>query len=241
MGPGIVEQYASDPDKYRPEPVIWVAGPVQFSPWLYVEHLQVLDEQIGKFGFYIEMCKGLNTFSTPISLQADDPGRSRTWDDIFANSDLTLVNGGTGKVKYVLQWTGTSWTSPSGTDEVLPLEAYYIYMMYPGENIILFVDTDTSMPTRNLPAGWSLIGPNPLFGAPGMQAKFALESIEQTAGGLPGYSQVISPVVWCQNAWVYVPGMMGPYVMESGRGYWVWMQNPGILAGFGFTPLPAGP
>jgi hypothetical protein len=70
-----------------------------------------------------------------------------------------------------------------------------------------------------------------------MKASVALSSIEQTPGGLPGYVQAISPIVNCQDSWVYVPGM-DDRGMESGRGYWVWMENADTLVGFGFTPLP---
>jgi hypothetical protein len=225
------------------EPVKWELGwmvwPVKFSPWLYVDHADVLCEQIGKFGFFIPMCKGLNTFSTPIALEAN-PGvvspASHTWADILANSGNPLH-------KPIQRWTGTAWDIVSGTDTVDPLEAYYIYFIEPGVNIILYVSSADSMPTRTLSAGWSLIGPNPLFSEDGMPVRYALSSILLTPSGSPGYTQVISPVVQCQDPpWAFVPDMEGEGpMMLSGRGYWVWMENVDILVGFGFTPLPAGP
>jgi hypothetical protein len=234
MGPGIVQP----PDivgNTVPEPVIWVGAPVTFSPWLYVDHHEVLDEQVGKFGFYLPMCKGLNTISTPIALE-DDIVPSNTWADILDNSDLV------GKVKPIQQWTGTGWTTVDYDAPVEPLEGFYIYMLEPGLNVILFVSSDDSMPMRDLTTGWNLIGPNPLFGEDFMYARHVLSSVENTFDALPGYSQVVSPIVWCQDAWAFVPDMMGPGPeMMSGRGYWVYMANPDTLVGFGFTPLPAGP
>jgi len=226
--------------------VKWVGDPVFFSPWLYVEHGQVLCEQIGKFGFFIPMCKGLNTLSTPIALEQDPAvvsPASRTWADIAANSGLD----GPMKVKYVNKWVpGTGWQPVAPGDFLDPLDAWYIYLFAPGENVILYVNSDPlhpyAMPTRDLIAGWSLVGPNPIFYTPAMPVKPALSSIELTPGSDPGYVQAISPVVNCQPSWMYVPSMPGPGpLMNSGRGYWVWMENPDKLVGFGFSPLPAGP
>ena len=130
-----------------------------------------------------------------------------------------------------------------GDDTMLdPLDAFYIYL-YDGApmHIILMVNSDEghpySMPQRQLYAEWSLIGPNPLFPECGMWVDEALSSIEMTPSGLPGYTQVISPVVRCQEPWHYTPGMDAEW-MRIGRGYWVWMENADILAGFGFSPLP---
>jgi len=94
-----------------------------------------------------------------------------------------------------------------------------------------------AMPTVQLNAGWNLIGPNPLFNYSGMPADQVLASVVQTPDGKPGYTQVISPQVKGQRAWIFVPGTKDAPSMESGRGYWIWMQNPDTLAGFGFTPL----
>jgi len=246
MGPGIVEEYAAG--KFNPEPVMWEVGgwqvcPVEFQPWLYVDHAEVLCEQIGKFGFAVKLCKGLNTFSTPIALE-EDVEPSREWGDIFANSDLA------GKILFIDKWDAStqSWVEDISADETIdPLDAYYIYSLGPCTNIILYVNSSSghpySMPTQELYAGWNLVGPNPLWPDDGMRARHALSSVALTPMGLPGYTQVMSPVVFCQDPWAFVPDMFGPGPkMVSGRGYWLWMENDeDILVGFGFTPLPAGP
>jgi len=226
MGPGLGE------------PVIGLGPPIFFSPWLYVVHEEVLDEQIGKFGFFIPMCKGLNTLSTPIALE-ETVVPSRQWQDIVANSGLG------GKIKYVDRWDPVTqtWQAVAPTDYLDPLDAFYIYFFEGGLNVILMVNSSAghpyAMPTRDLEARWNLIGPNPLFTNPGMPVKPALSSIVQTPAALPGYTQAISPVVHCQPSWAYTPEMPGPGpMMLSGRGYWTWMENPDTLVGFGFTPLP---
>jgi hypothetical protein len=251
-GPGIVKDNLLVVGQYVPEPLLWCGHPVRFTPWLYDVHTNVLEDQIGKFGFYIKMCKGQNTLSTPITLEQKfdmdpttaDVQSSYKFSDIWHNSDLL------GKTKPVQKWTGTSWVAVGPDDTLDPLYGYYVYMLYPNLNIILMVNSDmsiSSIPTRNLSTGWSLIGPNPRFFDEcgrineGMPVGDALTSIERTATDMPGYSQVISPTVWCQPSWYYVPGMHHGPDMLSGRAYWVWMQNPGILAGFGDPWLPAGP
>jgi nitrous oxidase accessory protein NosD len=220
------------------EPLIYDGCFVKFVPWLYVEHTEVLEEQLGKFGFYLKMCKGLNTLSTPIALE-ENVVPSRTWDDIATNSDLL------GKVKYVDRWEpGVGWVSVAPTDTLDPLDAWYIYLFNDCETVILMVNVDDghpyAMPMRDLLPGWNLIGPNPIFDEPGMLVDEALKSVEMTSGGLPGYAQVVSPVVRCQESWHFVPGME-PEFMYSGDGYWVWMKNGDTLVGFGFTPLPDKP
>jgi hypothetical protein len=222
------------------EAVYWCGKSVDYTPWLYVVHTEVLNEQIGKFGFFIKLCKGLNAVSTPIALE-ETAVPSRTWADVLANSDLT--NG----YKFILRWTGTGWDSLDepelATTYLDPLEAFYIYLYNDScMNLILMVNSDDghpyAMPTRDLSAGWNLIGPNPIFPDDDIPTDDALSSIEQTPAGLPGYTQVISPVVRCQCAWYYVPGNWIAPDMESGRGYWVWMENADKLVGFGFSPLP---
>jgi hypothetical protein len=240
------------------EAVLWIGHPVLFEPWLYVVHTDVLANQIGKFGFFIPMSKGLNTLSTPIALEARPSvipmgyHASLTWADIAFNSDLVNAPGDI-KYLYIDKWVpGTGWQSVGPTDELTPLDAWYIYLTGPDHRVILFVNSDTanpSMPTKNLAAGWNLIGPNPMFFddwgnmTRGMPVDDALVSIETAGGGLQGYAQVISPIVnpQCQPSWYYVPGMHHAPDMLSGKGYWVWMENSDTLVGFGFSPIWVGP
>jgi hypothetical protein len=237
------------------EPILWSGHPVCFVPWLYVEHGEVLCEQVGKFGFYLSLCKGLNTLSTPIALEQNAMvipmgySPSRAWGDILANSGLTA-----GDFKFTYRWdpAGQIWVPVSNGTYLDPLDAWYIYLRdtAPTDNLILFINSADafgagahpySMPTRQLYAGWNLIGPNPQFPDIGMPVEDVLSSVELTSEGTPGYTQVISPIVNCQESWVYVPDgkkCSGPDML-IGNGYWVWMLNDIVLVGFGFSPLPA--
>jgi hypothetical protein len=152
------------------------------------------------------------------------------------------MSGLIGQTKFVDRWNAENqlWESVAPSDELNPLDAWYIYMFEECNSVILLVsavDDAWSMPQRTLPDQWNLIAVNPLFPEDGMWTNEALMSIKQTSGGLPGLAQVVSPVVRCQEAWHWVPGMDGEW-MEISRGYWVWMENSDILVGFGFTPLP---
>jgi hypothetical protein len=229
----------------------------EFSPWLYVEHRQVLEEQVGKFGFYLPLCKGLNAVSTPIALEQSDDvvsPASREWGDVFANSDLVSdVN-----VLLFNRWdTQTQqWIGVAPTDYFDPLDAYYMYLAYP-TSLILYVNSSVdhpyAMPVRGtvqtadnpnpMTEGWVLFGPNPQFDDHWMPVEVALSSVEQTYDGKPGYTQCITPNVWCQDRWIFTPNMLPDesYDLESGKGYWLWMLNAIDLVGFGFSPLPAGP
>ena len=232
------------------EPVLRIGPPVNFVPWLYVVHTEVLDEQIGKFGFYIPMTKGLNTFSTPIALD-ESALPSRQWGHILTNNPGLPV-------LWIDRWDSSSqsWQSVAAGDDIDPLHAYYIYMLAPSP-IILYVNSSDghpyAMPVRGtvigpenpnpMTVGWNLIAPNPVWPPwPGMPVRPATTSILLTPAGLPGLTQVISPNVFSQPAWAWVPTMPGPGpLMGTGRGYWVWMENPDTLVGFGFSPIPAGP
>ncbi len=232
------------------EAVEWCGKPVKFVPWLYVEHCKVLEDQTGYFGFYYDVCKGVNAISTPIELSngkdyngqpilTGDAGTipsSENWGVILENSGIALTD-----IKFAVGWDASSqmWELLESTDKLEPLNAYYVYFKNDCEKLIMLVNADgTSMPTKQLYTGWNLVGPNPLFGVDEMPADDVLVSVAQTTTGTPGYSQVVSPIVSCQHAWYYVQGMKCAPDMLSGRGYWVYMLNPALLVGFGFSPLP---
>ena len=220
------------------EELMWCGAPVCFEPWLYECCATTISDQLGYFGFTIPIVKGLNTLSTPIALEQVKVN-SRKWSDIVANSNLG------GKVKYADRWDGATqkWVSVGPNDTLDPLDAWYVYFYdTAGPNVILLVNTDMghpyAMPTRTVNAGWDLISANPLFNNEGLKVSDATSSIKLTPAGTPGYTQVISPVVKGQNAWIYTPGDQNCPWMDIGRGYWIYTQNNDTLAGFGFTPLP---
>jgi hypothetical protein len=83
-------------------------------------------------------------------------------------------------------------------------------------------------------SGWNLVG---LANLVDMSVEDALVSAYKVIGDLTGYSQVASPAIGNQNAWIYVRDAGSPPNMQVTKGYWVFMINPGILPGFTFTPM----
>lgn len=205
----------------------------EYEPWLRDVHAPMLETHIGKFGFSVCFEECWNTFSTPIALDATVD----TWDELVAWAP-GLIPGVT--VGPAFEWNGTAWAPAT---DLTPLKGIYVYVFEPTCAVLKASDQD-SLPTRNLSQGWNLIGPNPPFCDDGIEVYAALRSIEQTPSGLPGYTQIVSPPVSGQDSWYWVPGMSDagdtPW-MESGRAYWVWMENPDTLVGFGFTPIELYP
>jgi hypothetical protein len=248
FGPGLGEQ------------VLWCPGqgPVYFSPWLYVEHCIANKDQTGYFAFCIEICKGLNAISTPVTL-SDGEGamyydegsgmllkrivpQSDNWSEIKANSGIT-----SGDIKYALKWNATMqrWDCVENCDVFTPLQAWYVYFRdcAPG-CLILYTNSGAyTQPQVPVKKGWNLIGPNPLFWdiicGYRMPVSHVLATVKQLPDGRPGYAQVVSPVLPCQYSWYYVPGCCEEgQLLEVGKGYWVYMLNDSTLVGVGFTPVP---
>jgi len=210
------------------EPVIWCGSPVFFVPWLTLPHDEVLEGHIGYYAKPIELKECWNSLSAPYAL---DP----VADELAEIAALTGLNY---DVAYWWDPVAQEWVQVTVDNDLMePLHGMYIKMNAPGWAIFM-TSPDDSLPTRVLQPGWNLIGPNPMFCMPYMPVDEALSSILLTPAGLPGYTQVISPFLASQEAWYYVPGME-PEDMETGKAYWVFMENEDILAGFGFTPIPA--
>jgi len=140
-----------------------------------------------------------------------------------------------------LRWTGTGWDSLDepelATTYLDPLEAFYIYLYNDScMNLILMVNSDDghpyAMPTRDLSAGWNLIGPAPAY----QDGGFAPKPVEDSLITIDGnYSIVLSPGL-NQPGWSYVQGDSSTDLLPY-KGYWVYMNNPDTLAGFSTTPL----
>ncbi|MDD1717694.1 MAG: PKD domain-containing protein, partial [Methanoregulaceae archaeon] len=172
---------------------------------------------------------GWNLFSTPIVLDGD----YATLGQIF---DQTAQS----KIDTALGWDGY-WFSPDENYRLSPLTALYI-RVNDSETInaiLIPSESPTSPPTRNLPAGVSLIGPAPAFSDTQftvMPLDQAFVSVDQVTGGLTGYVMVISPGL-NQPSWAYARGGQVQDILPF-KGYWMVMTNPGTLAGFSTTPLP---
>jgi len=118
----------------------------------------------------------------------------------------------------------------------------------------------TTPPTRELAQGWNFVSAafdpfiyfyedNYGFNEEIAPAKYnysphSMLAYEALSSIKDKYSQVVSPNLASQVPWVYVPqssalagDFTNPKFMEAGRGYWVYMKEPGTLAGFSSTPV----
>ena len=103
--------------------------------------------------------------------------------------------------------------------------------------VSLVASTVPSVPSKALSAGWNLVGLG-LYPGPTMQVDQTLTSVYTVTGDLSGYAQMVSPAL-NQTGWLYLRDADGAGKnMTIGKGYWVFMVNPGTLAGFAITPLP---
>ncbi len=150
------------------------------------------------------------------------------------------------------------WRQATELTQVNPVDAYYLRMKEADSIPVLF-SPDFSVPSKELYKGWNLVGYAYMPpGGPGRgedvstSLEVALKTIERVSsasGDVKGYAQVVSPSM-NQMPWVYIPpavaggegtfigpGGEGEGMMVMGRGYWVFMENPGTLAGLTFTPM----
>ena len=170
---------------------------------------------------------GWNLFSTPIELA---PGH-RELDEIFPLSEFQ-------NIEAILGWDSTGWFIPVSGYQLKSRYALYIKVdgtatayIYP------LVDIPHPLPARNLPAGWNLVGPQPFYQNgtfPAIPVEDDLISIYEGTGGVMGYTMVVSPDI-NQPYWTYIRDGSSQNLLPY-KGYWVYMQNPGQLAGF-FNPV----
>ncbi|MBP1927469.1 hypothetical protein J2741_000016 [Methanolinea mesophila] len=176
----------------------------------------------------VPLGEGWNIFSTPVSLQAGQD----TFSAIFAE-------GRGDNLSIIITWDDGMWVIPDPGYHVGPLEAYYIKNNGWAEAVLVPSTSLAPPPSRELAAGINLFGPAPPYENSTFvpqSVEEALITVEEVEGGLPGYVMVISPAHG-QPGWVYTPGMPGREMLPF-KGYWVIMENPGMVGGFTSTPLP---
>jgi PKD repeat protein len=176
----------------------------------------------------VSLVQGWNTFSTPVSL---DPAHN-TLGDILAGVDFDVV--------YSFDAAAGYWSIPSIGYSLQPCESLYVHLRSSGKVVLKVNPAFTATPELSLETGWNLIG---LAAMADIKATEALQSVENGAGGLTGYTQVVSQGYNVQESWVYlrgqpISGTEGAGWLKPYRGYWIFMVNPGLLTGFTVTPLP---
>jgi len=200
---------------------------VTYYEWLYKPKADVIVDNAAYYTRAVSLSVGWNTLSTPIIL---DPSGD-TVNEVVDSAKITIA-----------YWydtndadsDGTYWEQVTTGYELEPCGAIYIKMNATDSVILKYNATDASTPTKNLYAGWNLIG---LANLETKHVDDAVQSVANTPTNLPGYSQVVSPSMNSSD-WTYSSGQSyTDQDMLVGEGYWIYMQNGCTLAGFTITPL----
>ncbi len=205
-----------------------------YEPWLTRPYETVLDGNQPYLGIELRPgdspAPGWNTLSVPIALE------NNTWQAIHS------MGGGLNySVAYTWDAAAQRWVQVFDGTRISPLDAVYVRMNEGARLPIAVSPEHTNPPQKTLRAGWNLIGPAYAFDPDTLTwdekaVDAALVSVEKTPQGLLGYTIALSPSI-NRGAWSYTVGASEPPTMEPGYGYWVFMENTDILAGFSQTPL----
>ncbi|MFU8796095.1 MAG: nitrous oxide reductase family maturation protein NosD [Dehalococcoidia bacterium] len=217
-----------------------VGDDVHIGPWLYRPHEQFVSGAPCYAGSVLLASEatqvtvnnvtsyqgGWNSFSTPIAL------------DSSANTVSKLLALTTGSGLFIeraqrfdpaaQEWVaiimGNHLVGPDYT--IRPGEGFFIQVRSAGSIPILVRSDLTEPTTRNLVAGWNLIG---LSSLQAQTVTTALSGVD--------YSFVLSPGPPNAEAWIVPPDGAGEKFMLVGEAYWVAMSQPGILFVTTTTPV----
>jgi photosystem II stability/assembly factor-like uncharacterized protein len=200
---------------------------VTYYEWLYQPIADVIADNAAYYSRAVNLNVGWNTLSAPIILD-------ESTDTVGEVVDLAKVT--------IAYWYDTSdadsdgdyWEQVTADYELEPCDAIYIKMNATDSVLLKYNAADISLPTKQLYAGWNLIG---LASLETKHVDDAVQSVANTPENLPGYSQVISPSMNSED-WTFSYGQS--YTDEDmlvGEGYWIYMQNDCTLVGFTITPI----
>jgi len=220
-----------------------VSAHITFQPWLTVPYATAYGSGIEYSGYNLcVLVPGWNIWSTPIALDT----HCDTWGEYRQlGTDLDLAAGANA---YYFNATTQTWASVTDAYALTPCDAIYINMADTQTSPILFSPTLTA-PSKALKTGWNLVSASyidyiydpDIYN--GVAADTALASVYYVTGDNEiGYSQVVSPATGGQEPWTFVRGddiesRHTDEIMYPTKGYWVFMTNPGTLAGTVFTPI----
>lgn len=201
-----------------------VSENVRYHPWLSKPFQTVLEKHVGHYGFKgRHLGKGWNTLSVPIYLD------NNAWGDIAACLDENIA--------YRFNASTQAWELMTTDNKLDPLDAIYIKMNSEDIAPLAVSASITNPPVKELKRGWNLVG-LAVWEEENMSVDRALVSVELTPDGKRGYTIVVSPSL-NQEHWIYtIVGQTEKPLMNKNEAYWVYMENPGNLAGFSSTPLP---
>jgi len=206
-----------------------VSDRVWYYPWLHKPVTDVVADNVSWQTSTMKLVAGWNTLSTPVPLIA----AADTVDELIP-SGMSIgyyYDGG--------------WTQITTDYTLSPCDAVYVKMDEAKYVQLKFECKTFSTPSKDLAVGWNLISLASLASS-GMYDQYAVASVYETAGNLPGYGQVVSPSLNATRydmyynlgtSWAFSSGQTATNYMFAGMGYWCYMLNAATLAGFEITPI----
>ncbi|MCD6299616.1 MAG: right-handed parallel beta-helix repeat-containing protein, partial [Dehalococcoidales bacterium] len=208
-----------------------VSDDVNYRPWLYLTTAanggdtvaNIVANEVPAYAQSVVLDDSWNTFSVPIGLD----GQYNTWKELY---DLTNLDY---SVAYRFDPDSQTFVALATTSEyaIAPGEGFYIKMNSDG-SLPYCYSTQFSMPSRDLKAGWDMIGG-------GLDERSEVDSCISiaTTGSTAGYTHIISPAQNADGSWVYIAGAESAHSFLPGEGYWVFMAGDRTLGLFDPTPV----
>ena len=214
-------------------------GPLPGGPETATVNLTVLPSLI------TSLPEGWSTFSIPI---AAENGKFFATADLGNGAQDGLVDpdkvttafkfdAATQTFKRIVTTVTDAAVEVANSVPLQPTEVVLVKSSASHSATLIFEDAQTNPPSRTLSATWNLVGLAVPLGTTTKQVDEALISVAKTTGDLTGYTIVVSPAINPDPfVWTALESPTGVDLTRS-RGYWVFMQNQGILAGFSTTPV----
>ena len=217
-----------------------VGDDIDFGPWLYKPREQFVSTAPCYAGSVLLANKattvtvnnvtsyqgGWNSFSTPFALDGSANTVSKllaltTGSGLFIERAQRFDLATQGWVAIIM---GNQLVGPDYT--IRPGEGFFIQVRSAGSIPVLVRADATVPPSRDLVAGWNLVGLSSLKAETVSIALFRVN-----------FSRVLSPSPPNSEAWIVPPDAAGDKYMVVGEAYWVAMSQPGILFGLTTTPV----
>jgi hypothetical protein len=169
------------------------------------------------------LSEGWNTLSTPIALSDGALG------NVISDFDSNV------EVAYRWNSQSMSWAQMQSTTKLETLDAIFVEVTANSVGTTFVVSSErTSPPQKSLYAGWNFVS---LANLEQMKAGYALYSVSDDV------KVIISPYENRESAFWSLswndPAAQAKDLYPY-EGYWIFMNEAGILAGFTVTPLPPG-
>jgi len=189
-----------------------LAADVVTTPWLHKSLVDVVAANASYPALTVSLSTGWNTLSTPAKLMSS----------VDALNELVPAG-----VTIAYKYDSVSGWVQVTTDVLNPCDAFYVKMSS-AQTVLLQVDGGTTwVPSKDLAAGWNMIG---------LASLTTKTDVQATASVYGSFGQLVSPSMNAAE-WVYVSGAATANSLAVGEGYWIFMTEAATLGGFTLCPI----